>query len=57
MFLSYSSLVRVGGFQSTVNTAFLIPVSPESLNRFKYGTIIRTGITCKKIPCYMCDST
>ena len=21
-----------------------------------HGTIIRTGITCKKIPCYMCDS-
>ena len=22
----------------------------------KHGTIIRTGITCKKIPCYMRDS-
>ena len=22
---------------------------------FKHGTIIRTGITCKKIPCFMCD--
>ena len=21
-----------------------------------HGTIIGTGITCKKIPCYMCDS-
>ena len=21
-----------------------------------HGTIIRTGITCKKIPCYICDS-
>ena len=21
-----------------------------------HGTIIRTGITCKKIPCYMCGS-
>ena len=21
-----------------------------------HGTIIRTGITCKKIHCYMCDS-
>ena len=24
---------------------------------FMHGTIIRTGITCKKIPCYMRDST
>ena len=24
--------------------------------QFHYGTIIRTGITCKKIPCYMRDS-
>ena len=24
---------------------------------FYHGTIIRTGITCKKIPCYMRDST
>ena len=23
----------------------------------KHGTIIQTGITWKKIPCYMCDST
>ena len=23
---------------------------------FNHGTIIRTGITCKKIPCYMRDS-
>ena len=23
---------------------------------FKHRTIIRTGITCKKIPCYMRDS-
>ena len=23
---------------------------------FNHGTIIRTGITCKKIPCYMPDS-
>ena len=23
---------------------------------FNHGTIIRTGITCKKISCYMCDS-
>ena len=22
-----------------------------------HGTIIRTGITCKKTSCYMCDST
>ena len=21
-----------------------------------HGAIIQTGITCKKIPCYMCDS-
>ena len=24
--------------------------------KFKHGIIIRTGITCKKIPCYMCNS-
>ena len=24
--------------------------------RLDYGTITRTGITCKKIPCYMHDS-
>ena len=24
--------------------------------RYNHGTIIRTGITCKKIPCYMRDS-
>ena len=24
---------------------------------FKYGTIVRTGITCTKIPCYMRDSS
>ena len=23
---------------------------------WEHGTIIRTGITCKKIACYMCDS-
>ena len=23
---------------------------------FKHGTLIRTGIICKKIPCYMRDS-
>ena len=25
-------------------------------NELKHGTIIRTGITCKKIHCYMRDS-
>ena len=25
-------------------------------NQIDHGTIIRTGITCKKIPCYMSDS-
>ena len=25
-------------------------------NQFNHGTIIRTGTTCKKIPCYMRDS-
>ena len=25
-------------------------------SQYKHGTIIRTGITCKKIPCYMPDS-
>ena len=24
--------------------------------KLNHKTIIRTGITCKKIPCYMCDS-
>ena len=24
--------------------------------QFLHGTLIRTGITCKKIPCYMRDS-
>ena len=24
--------------------------------QLQYGTVIRTGITCKKIPCYMRDS-
>ena len=28
----------------------------RSVNRISHGTIIRTGITCKKIPCYMRDS-
>ena len=27
-----------------------------SLVRIEHGTIIRTGETCKKIPCYMRDS-
>ena len=24
--------------------------------KLNHKTIIQTGITCKKIPCYMCDS-
>ena len=28
----------------------------KKLNMSNHGTIIWTGITCKKIPCYMCDS-
>ena len=27
-----------------------------AVTSFYHGTIIRTGITCKKIPCYMRDS-
>ena len=30
--------------------------TPEQPVTLKYGIIIRTGITCKKIPCYMRDS-
>ena len=36
-----------------------VRLSPSEKNFFIYfnhGTIIRTGITCKKIPCYMRDS-
>ena len=28
----------------------------SNVTYLKHGTIIRTGITCKKIPCYMRDS-
>ena len=28
----------------------------SSYNTWEHETIIRTGITCKKTPCYMCDS-
>ena len=31
-------------------------LSVESIvNHFYQGTVIRTGITCKKVPCYMHD--
>ena len=28
----------------------------NDLSTYRHGTIIRAGITCKKTPCYMCDS-
>ena len=35
----------------------LFTTIPENnYNQLTHGTIIRTGITCKKIPCYMRDS-
>ena len=35
------------------DTVLNVPLEPLF---FKHGTIIRTGITCKKILCYMRDS-
>ena len=32
------------------------PLTHRTMNRLYHGTITRTGITCKKFPCYMCDS-
>ena len=34
---------------------FFSYLNPESYLKFCHGTIIRTGITCKKIPCFMGD--
>ena len=31
--------------------------SSTNIVKWNHGTIIRTGMTCKKIPCYMRDST
>ena len=43
------------------NHSFVRVMYPLFLSRtftysWEHGTIMRIGITCKKIPCYMCDS-
>ena len=43
--------LKVMGFGSG-----LLRSAPENRYSFKHRTAIRTGITCKKIPCYMHDS-
>ena len=41
---------------STVHAISNLTDNIESALNNKHGTIIRTVITCKKIPCYMRDS-
>ena len=38
------------------NKVKLLVIALSMLSYTEHGTIIRTGITCKKIPCYMHDS-
>ena len=40
-------------FDNCSQKSFITKQLKEQLN---HGTIIRTGITCKKFPCYMRDS-
>ena len=51
----YSTLLPFGhskGLESSIlKTTIHFKIKPSN-----HGTIIRTGITCKKIPCYMRDS-
>ena len=42
---------------SSQNTTFDLFKSRELSAIYNHGTIIRTGITCKKVPCYMRAST
>ena len=46
-------------FQNSFSIEQRLTVASEQFRRtaFNHGTILRTGITCKKIPCYMRDST
>ena len=46
-------IVKIGHNLERSNFNFLNSVMVDRIN---HGTIIRTGITCKKIPCYMHDS-
>ena len=46
-------IVKIGHNLERSNFNFLNSVMVDRIN---HETIKRTGITCKKIPCYMCDS-
>ena len=46
-------IVKIGHNLERSNFNFLNSVMVDRIN---HETIIRTGITCKKIPCYMGDS-
>ena len=56
-------MLYVWGVKSFQTTIFVAQYSPRFITfkkdcepNYQHGTIIQTGITCKKIPCYMRDS-
>ena len=51
--LRWNELMEI---HSKLNSIGLSLQNIEHLHYFEHGTIIRAGITCKKIPCYMRDS-
>ena len=42
--------------QTTSDYKWLRMTASQTASDYKHGNIIRTGITCKEIPCYMRDS-
>ena len=38
------------------NSHWLFYSETQNFESCNHGTMLQTGITCKKIPCYMCDS-
>ena len=59
---SFVSMTTVGYVLTTLlscelNLFVLNKAFAKGIFNFSHGTIIRTGITSRKIPCYMRDST